>query len=391
MKDDIYYAHMVMKGKKGKEATRHAAGRFMVKGGHVHHLEDYHGLLDKSVPEGFVDDYMEGRIQRPGAGLSIASHSDIAQGNRLDFIKDHPLDKEMNHDVTHGIVNARKPSVFHYHRAGFDTPHLVEAKNGKFTLDGNVLDDHEVKTILDNVKSGAGKLKYPPGQSQSMMKAEHSFRSLNKSEDEELDPQAALAHLDSLAGSSDPKTQAAIASVRKHIFQDPMTGLGNKYAYNEFLKKNPEGVHVMVDGNGMKTINDTYGHEAGDQLIRSYGHAMRQAAEEIGPKQVKLHRFGGDELHAFLPTAEHAHHFARTLRDKLDAMPPINGTHKVSASIGVGHTPEHADKSLYKAKAMKIRHLTAGGAAHDTPSFIHSSISDAPAVSAPAVPVKNVG
>src|SRR5262249_210201 len=73
----------------------------------------------------------------------------------------------------------------------------------------------------------------------------------------------------------------------------------------------------------------------------------------VGRKKAKAFRVGGDEFHAHFPDQESASRFSRTLRNKLDELAPVGGTHKLSMSIGMGHTPEHADKALYHAKDAK--------------------------------------
>ena len=130
--------------------------------------------------------------------------------------------------------------------------------------------------------------------------------------------------------------------------------LGNKKAYQDFLSRPRAGVHVMADANGFKGINDTYGHAAGDEAIKQMGGAFRSAIDEaVGRKKAKAFRVGGDEFHAHFPDQESASRFARTLRGKLEAIAPVGGTHQLSMSLGMGHTPEHADKALYHAKEAK--------------------------------------
>jgi hypothetical protein len=71
------------------------------------------------------------------------------------------------------------------------------------------------------------------------------------------------------------------------------------------------------------------------------------------PDEQNLFRGGGDEFVAYVPTHEHAVRFARALRSKLDQIPAIGGTHKLSMSFGFGHDFDTADKALYQAKEQK--------------------------------------
>jgi diguanylate cyclase (GGDEF)-like protein len=290
----------------------------------------------------------------------VASHSDISQGLRHDFIPEHPLQNPLPKPQASAAggamshIEIKPPSVFHYTRVGHSQPHTLEAKDGKYLLDGNPLAHDEVSTILDNVRTHTGKIRYiKSGVQQQITKMEALFVDLRKAD--ELDPEAALAHLSGLGG--DEKTQAAVAALRHHVFTDPMTGLGNKFAYNRWLKVPRPGVHLALDLNNFKSINDTYGHGHGDEAIKAFGGAVRESLNEVAPPGEdggSGHRVGGDEVNVHLPTHEHAAQFARTLRSKLEAIPPVGGTHRLSVSIGAAADPQTADKALYEAKKQKL-------------------------------------
>lgn len=362
---DFYNAHKVVAHADGS-VTRHPAGRFLVHNGVLHHLEDYHGLLGQKIPEGVVDDLTLHQINNPGPDLDVASHHDITHGRRLDFIPEAQLDPLPAPAPTPTgpqlqAYNEIKPaSVWHYTRAGHDQPHVLEAKQGKFLLDGNPLEHHEVATILDNVRSKAGKIRYVKGvgsqASRQVAKMEGYFSSLRKTDMSDDD---AFAHLDRMAGD-DEKAKQAVARARRLAFEDPMVpGLGNKLAYKGFAAKNTPGATVVGDANFFKGINDdpNLGHVIGDNAIAAMGTAWRDAAAEVGDG--KAHRFGGDEFHVHFPTHEHAAQFARTLRGKLDQMPLVGGTRKLSMSIGIGHDFPSADRAVYAAKAQKGAHTPA--------------------------------
>jgi diguanylate cyclase (GGDEF)-like protein len=357
---DIYHAFI----KSPKTGKMHPAGRILSHDGQLHHLEDYYGLL-KDVPEGHIDDLSMTKLHHPGNGVELASHGAIKGGHRLDVIPEAELDPMPEPQPTptapqlKAYTDVKPASVWHYTRAGHDQPHVLEAKEGKYLLDGNPLEDHEVATILDNVRSKAGKIRYVKGvgsQAQrKVIKMEMLFASLRKSD---MDPDSALAHLDAIGGNGDKKTQDAIAALRRHVFEDQMVpGLGNKFAYQKFAEKNIPGTTVVGDANFFKGINDELGHEAGDAAIKAMGNAWRDAAAEVG--QSKAHRFGGDEFHAHFPSYEHAANFARTLRAKLDQVPPVGGTRKLSMSLGIGHDFPSADKAVYQAKQQKGAHTPA--------------------------------
>lgn len=165
----------------------------------------------------------------------------------------------------------------------------------------------------------------------------------------------AMRHLNQQAkkGFVDP---SHVDAIRRGLFTDKLTGgkMGNLAAYEDFLESKPQGVHVLMDGNDFGQVNKRAGMPAGDAAIKQMGNAIREAANEtVGQSKSKLFRRGGDEFVLHVPSHEHAAHFARKVREKLDAIPPIAGFYKPSLSIGIGHTPEHADQALIHAKQAK--------------------------------------
>ena len=109
-----------------------------------------------------------------------------------------------------------------------------------------------------------------------------------------------------------------------------------------------------MDGNDFGAINKIHGFETGNKAISAMGGAIREAMDEaVGRAQGKVFRIGGDEFHAFVPSHEHAAQFARSVRQKLEAIPAVGGTHNLSLSLGFGHTPDHAELAMINAKGAK--------------------------------------
>ncbi len=383
--NDLYHAELLV-SRDGK-VSRHPAGRFMVHNGFLTHLEDYHDLLGEAIPEGPVDIHSVQRINNPGPNLSVASHSDISKGLRHDFVKEHPLPNPLPTPAPDAVqVAAKRPSVWHYTRAGHDAPHILEANAGKFSLDGNPLQDHEVSTILENIKNKVAKIRYPKASLQdAVAKHEAVFASLRKA----MDVEAALKHVEGLG--SGPEHEEALKSLHHAIFTDPMTGLGNKLAYSKWSSKPRPGIHLAIDANNFKGVNDTYGHDAGDKAITAYGQAIREAVAEAAPPGEQggsAHRVGGDEFQAHFHTPEHAAHFQRILRSKLEAMPLVGGTHRMSLSVGQANDPHMADAALYEAKRQKFT-PTGMHAPHTVPHLLSHSLvpgSEGPMVHEPPSP-----
>lgn len=79
---------------------------------------------------------------------------------------------------------------------------------------------------------------------------------------------------------------------------DVLTGFPNRRQYEDELKKlltepMPEDlVYIAIDMNGLKDVNDTYGHDVGDDLIVGAAHCIEQCFGKMG----KRFRIGGDEF-----------------------------------------------------------------------------------------------
>lgn len=147
-----------------------------------------------------------------------------------------------------------------------------------------------------------------------------------------------------------PEAAAAVERLARAAYLDTLTPAGNKNAYLDFLARPREGVHVAIDLNDFKNINDTLGHDAGDKAIGTAGGAFSQASRA---NRGKLFRNGGDEFHAYFESAEQARAFIEQAKGAFDALGPVAEGQRLSFSAGVGRTPEEADLASMDAKAAK--------------------------------------
>ncbi|AXP06186.1 diguanylate cyclase [Pseudomonas bijieensis] len=148
---------------------------------------------------------------------------------------------------------------------------------------------------------------------------------------------------------------------------DELTGLKSRRAffehaqrlYNECKAKRQGLCAVMLDMDHFKHINDTYGHQVGDQVLRQMGEVISSSF-----RTTDIHgRLGGEEFAILLPNTsiEVATQIAERLIDTLAAL-VIEPVHCISASLGVASTEacnkdlhslmNDADKALYRAKAL---------------------------------------
>jgi len=167
---------------------------------------------------------------------------------------------------------------------------------------------------------------------------------------------------------------------QRQLFSDPMVpGVMNTYAYNQMQVAQREGVHVKLDLNDLKALNDKHGHEVGNQAIKAFAGAALAAARA---HKGQLFRTGGDEFDAHFAAPEQAYGFLRHAHAGVGGVVPLGGSHRPSFCAGVGSSPDHADKAMYHAKEAKKMHF---GDLRSDPNaitghgvnFAHSLLADA--------------
>lgn len=143
---------------------------------------------------------------------------------------------------------------------------------------------------------------------------------------------------------------------------DPLTKLPNRMEFEDRLAAclasgRPAGV-LCCDLDRFKTINDSLGHEAGDELLMLVARRMREAL----PADCTLGRVGGDEFVALVPgedDAEALRHLGARLLAALDEPVAVRGhLHTMGASIGltVGTSAHaHPDEVLREADMALLR------------------------------------
>ncbi|WP_236834064.1 diguanylate cyclase [Blastococcus sp. KM273129] len=159
-----------------------------------------------------------------------------------------------------------------------------------------------------------------------------------------------------------------VAALQRQLTVDSLTGLATRRAFDEALGRAldrpvPGGTAlVLIDVDSFKTINDTYGHPVGDDVLVHLAGVLRG---RIRSADAVLSRLGGDELAVLLPgcAREVAARRAAELLDAVRAEPfalPDGSLLSLSISLGVAHLPRHsrdrrglytsADAALYDAK-----------------------------------------
>jgi diguanylate cyclase (GGDEF)-like protein len=147
---------------------------------------------------------------------------------------------------------------------------------------------------------------------------------------------------------------------------DVLTGLKNRRAFIAGVEKRlatsaEEGSYAVIDLDHFKAINDTYGHPAGDAVLRAFAAIMKTTL----PENVILGRMGGEEF-AFYASgypSDACYSMAENIRAKLEVKAIIRDKSviRVTTSIGIAERSEilsdidqmsaAADSALYLAKA----------------------------------------
>ena len=162
---------------------------------------------------------------------------------------------------------------------------------------------------------------------------------------------------------------------------DPLTGVLNRRGFEKegkaCVRSCASGAVLYLDLNGFKSINDRFGHQAGDALLKAFGHRLGFC---LRPEDI-LGRLGGDEFAIVLPgvTVEDAKHVAERLVATASEAYIIQGQEiRCTASVGIALLPQHgeelwhlisvADHAMYNAKSVQK------DAANDTAAYIEAAI-----------------
>ncbi len=155
------------------------------------------------------------------------------------------------------------------------------------------------------------------------------------------------------------RQRRAVVALREDAATDALTGLANRRALDAALAKALDAGEpfalLMLDLDHFKRYNDSFGHQAGDAVLRETGHLLHA---EVRPRDL-VARYGGEEFVIVLPKGD-ALRAERVAQRVLAAFRATAWPHRaVTVSIGVtvavaGDVPEtllrRADEALYRSK-----------------------------------------
>ena len=170
--------------------------------------------------------------------------------------------------------------------------------------------------------------------------------------------------------TTEERTHKVLAQAR----EDGLTELANRREFDRQLLREVEAVHarefdecslLLLDLDRFKKINDEFGHQAGDEVLRVTARVLKDRISRIrSSDRALLARYGGEEMALILPafSMPGALRIAEQIREAIEQTVFRHERHALRAtvSIGVASYPEHAetvealiasaDAGLYKAK-----------------------------------------
>ena len=157
---------------------------------------------------------------------------------------------------------------------------------------------------------------------------------------------------------------------RHRAYTDPLTGLANRDAFNEALAAaaQADGAHVgvvLLDLDGFKQVNDSFGHDSGDEVLVAVAERLRSCLRRADLGRHDVTRLGGDEFACLLrglDRPEDADRVAERLLHSMRESVTVGGREfflGASAGVAVAATPmdrtpgellREADTAMYVAK-----------------------------------------
>lgn len=199
----------------------------------------------------------------------------------------------------------------------------------------------------------------PPGRMQDILSV--SYASTLGSQ---LAPLVLVGYITTMLSAD---TRNGISRVKRLAETDELTGICNMRAFRGILERTLQVSLrydrvfsiLMVDCDNLKLVNDTIGHEAGNQLLRQMVKAIQ---DQLRGTDV-LARFGGDEFAILLPetSGKNSVEVAERVRQAVESMPSVvqEAQPPTTASIGIACFPEHGqDIDLVMKKADLAMYLS---------------------------------
>ena len=188
------------------------------------------------------------------------------------------------------------------------------------------------------------------------------LRTLEKELEQKVD---ALRHSEESLAAKVAELEAAQSELNRLCRIDPLTGLANRMCFHEQMIESMDFAErydlpfsiIMGDIDHFKSVNDTYGHEMGDDVLKAFGKLLHDTCR----RGDMAARYGGEEFIVILPMAklEAALMVAERIRAGMEKLSLLPDGAIVTVSLGAAEFRagedmkdfiKRADDALYKAK-----------------------------------------
>ena len=229
--------------------------------------------------------------------------------------------------------------------------------SGEFLRTGDYVDQHNVTQVIAALREGEAK-------------EQHFAEDFQRAEEGFAGKVSMINRMATFITATTKELEEANRKLRELAVTDMMTGVGNQTAYLEKIHALDEEIDqgiaaftiFMFDLNGVKEVNDKYGHECGDLMIADAADALKA----VFGKEI-LYRIGGDEFVAILegiPQPDVQRYF-RDLEEMITSKNKEDRPYKSQLSVskgaaifGVGEDATYqdvfrrADQAMYQEKSV---------------------------------------
>lgn len=142
--------------------------------------------------------------------------------------------------------------------------------------------------------------------------------------------------------------------LKKIMYTDALTGIANRHAYYNDSHEFAEGAYrenlvlVAMDVNGLKQVNDSLGHAAGDELIKNAAEIMVDAYSKYG----NIYRTGGDEFVALLYCDDKDAAMIADIMNTTVKYTNEKNERNISIAVGVAVWKENKDKQYFELEKL---------------------------------------
>jgi len=147
-------------------------------------------------------------------------------------------------------------------------------------------------------------------------------------------------------------------------YRDVLTGIDNRAAFinhlQYMLSENgpvPSFYILFMDGNRFKTINDTWGHAAGDKVLQEVGRRLKEVVND----QDCVARLGGDEFSMIISHHDNLHieDLIMSIHQIFEVPIAITDDHYIQFSLTIGYTQANKEENLSEVLLRADSHMYA--------------------------------